>query len=364
MRNGILRGMELHPLPRKSDLAPVIHSHRVFDGYSVENVAFESFPGFFCSGNLYRPTSTATSVNGAYAGVLCPHGHFSSLPDRPGGRFRDAVQQRCALLARAGAVVLAYDMVVWGDSDQLKHSDPYVLTLQTWNSVRAVDFLTSLPEVDGQRIGVTGASGGGTQSFLLAALDERVRVSIPVVMVSAHFFGGCNCESGLPIHRSAEHLTNNADIAALAAPRPQLLISITWRTLREPGEREDPNELGPAPVDARRKDQSCNTPDVEFPYLQRVYGLLGAEANVENIHLPDENHDYGRSKRAGAYGFFAKHLNLDFEGVRDSAGNIDESFVSLLPENELRVWTAEHPRPTHAMQGAAAVEKAFWKLER
>ncbi len=359
VRRGILCGMKLDPLPEKSDLAPIIHSRKELDGYTVENVAFESFPGFFSTGNLYRPASEGSR----YAGVLCPHGHFASIPGRPGGRFRDDMQLRCVSLARMGAVVFTYDMVGWGDSDQLKHSAPYVLTFQTWNSIRAVDFLTSLHEVDEQRIGVTGASGGGTQSFLLTAVDDRVSVSIPVVMVSAHFFGGCNCESGLPIHHSDNHTTNNADIAALVAPRPQLLISIVGRTDRtKTGAREGPNERGPAPANARRMDQSCNTPEVEFPYLQRVYGLLGAEENVENLHLPKENHDYGRSKREGAYGFFAKHLGLDMEAVQGGSGNVDESLVSLRPESELRVWTAEHPRPAHALQGAAAVEEAFWGL--
>ena len=144
---------------------------------------------------------------------------------------------------------------------------------------------------------LTGASGGGTQSFLLAALDQRVRVSIPVVMVSAHFFGGCNCESGLPIHRSADHLTNNADIAALAgSSTPAAHLHHLADHYGSPANGRTQMNWTPAPVDARRKDQSCNTPDVEFPYLQRVYGLLGAEANVENIHLREENHDYGRSE--------------------------------------------------------------------
>ena len=112
---------------------------------------------------------------------------------------------------------------------------------------------------------------------------------------------------------------NNADIAALAAPRPQLLISVTWR-----GEGKE-----------RRKDQSCNTPEVEFPYLRRVYRLLGAEDNVANRHLADEGHDYGFNKRVAAYSFCAKHLNLELTSIQNRPGQVDESFVRLLDEHDL-----------------------------
>lgn len=330
VRQGILHGLQLAP-PPKGALDPLIHSERKCDGYRVANVAFESLPGFFVTGNLYRPAQPP-APGAAHAGMLCPHGHF------PGGRFRADLQRRCAALARMGAVVFAYDMVGWGESRQMDHNDePYVLTLQCWNSMRGIDFLLSLGDVDPDRIGITGASGGGTQTFLLAALDERVRVSIPVVMVSAHFPGGCNCESGLPIRHGPGHETNNADIAALAAPRPQLLISVTWR-----GEGSE-----------RRKDQSCNTPEVEFPYLQRVYRLLGAEDNVANLHLADEGHDYGFNKRLGAYSFCAKHLNLELASIRNRTGQVDESFVRLLNEGDLRVWDADHPPPDGPLSGAA-----------
>ena len=244
VRKQILLGSKLSPLPKRTPLNPIIKNKREYNGYTVETVSFEARPGFFVYGNMYRPLGH----KGKRPGVLCPHGHFRGAE---GARQRPSQQHRCATLARMGAVVFSYDMIGFGDSKHLgwNHNHPQSLTLQTWSSIRAVDFLETIPEVDTKRIGVTGCSGGGTQTFLLAAIDDRVTVSVPVVMVSANFFGGCNCESGMPIHKTKNLETNNAEIAALVTPRPLKLISVGG-------------------------DWTKNTPKVEYPFIPVSYTHL------------------------------------------------------------------------------------------
>jgi dienelactone hydrolase len=320
IRQGIIKGMKLDQMPNGgNDFKPIIRNTRTMDGYIVENIAIESFPGFYITGNLYRPVKADKKC----AAILTPHGHWQ---DR---RMSPDVQTRCACFARMGAVVFAYDMVGYGDSRQVDHKIPIALLLQTYNSKRVLDYLVSRPDVDPERIGVTGESGGGTQTIMITALDKRIRVSVPAVMVSAYFFGGCTCESGMPVHRSDHHQTNNVEIAALCAPRPMLLIS----------------DGG---------DWTKNTPRIELPYIQRVYALYDAESKIDNAHFPAERHDYGPNKRFPVYNFFDHYLGLDADKLPYKNG-FDESFVTILPKSDLQVFNDQNPIPANALKGNDAV---------
>ena len=287
---------------------------KAFDGYSVQNVSFEALPGFMVIGNLYLPAEPGKSM----PGVLLPHGHLEN------GRRHSSTQILAASLARMGAAVFAWDMLGFGESTQCEHKHPQAMRIQTYSSMRALDFLLSQPGVDESRLAVTGASGGGTQSFILAAIDDRIDVAAPVVQVSAHFYGGCTCESGMPIHVHDGFETNNVEIAASFAPKPLLLVS----------------DGG---------DWTANTPKVEFPYIQRIYTLLDAADQVDNAHFADEGHDYGPSKRAAVTKFFAKYLNLELAAVQNASGEIDESFVAVLDLDDLAAFDDTHRPPAHAL---------------
>jgi hypothetical protein len=235
LREHVLASAGLLPLPEKTPLRPSIFGEVRRADYSVSKVYFESLPGFFVTGNLYRPAG-----DGPFPAILSPHGHWTY------GRLENTALMsgpgRAINLARQGFVVFMYDMIGYNDSQQVPHtfSGPReylwglsLSGLQLWDSIRAIDFLETLPYVRRDAIGMTGESGGGTQTFLAAAVDSRIAVAAPVNMISLHMQGGCLCENppGLRLE------TTNVEIAATIAPRPLLMISATGDWTAETLER-------------------------------------------------------------------------------------------------------------------------------
>jgi hypothetical protein len=288
LREHILATAGLLPMPDKTPLNAVVFGDLKRSDYTVSKVYFESVPGFFVTGNLYRP-----SGNGPFPAILSPHGHWTY------GRLENttlaSVPGRAINLARQGFVVFTYDMIGYNDSRQLTHTfggqreNLWGLTLaglHLWNSVRAIDFLEALPYVKRDAIGATGASGGGTQTFLLAAVDDRVKVAAPVNMISLHMQGGCLCEN-LPGLRLD---TTNVEIAATIAPRPLLMVSATG-------------------------DWTKNTIETEYPAMRRMFSLFGADDRVHALRI-DAPHNYNKESREAVYAWMARWLQGAPAGVR------------------------------------------------
>ena len=287
LRQQVRSAAGLLPMPEKRPMTPQIFGRINRGEYTIEKVLLETWPGYYLSGNLYRPAKA-----GKHPGIASPHGHWNY------GRLEHSqhgsVPARCVNLARQGFVVFAYDMVGYNDTVQTPHAFGWnvedaqhrrqmlwsftPLGLQLWNSIRVVDFLTSLPDVDAERIGATGASGGGTQTFLLAAVDERVKFTAPVNMISGIMQGGSPCENAPGLRFD----TYNVELAALTAPRPMIMVSATG-------------------------DWTRNTPRDEYPAMQSIYRLYDREALLETVQI-DAPHNYNQASREAVYQFFAKHV--------------------------------------------------------
>lgn len=327
LRDHIKTSMGVQPVPPKTPLHTKIFDRIERDGYSVEKVYFESYPGFYVTGNLYRPLGK----EGPFPAVLSPHGHWGA--GRLANEETGSVPGRCINLARQGHIVFSYDMIGYVDSKQLDHRgfsterewlwsiSPH--TIQFWNSVRGVDFLESLEDVDPERIGCTGASGGGTQTFCLTAVDERVKVSAPVNMISAHFQGGCICENAANLRIDA----NNVEYGAMMAPRPLLMVSTTG-------------------------DWTTETPWMEYPAIRSVYKLFDAEPHVHMVQM-DAPHNYNKDSREAVYAWFGKWFLQD-----ENAEHFKEQPFTIEPEESLRVFPNELP------DEAASEEELIRYLQR
>jgi dienelactone hydrolase len=350
VRRQILVAEGLWPMPTKTPLNAVIHGKIDRGEYTVEKVYFESAPGFFVTGNLYRPAK----INGKAPGVLFAHGHWKDARLSESGdaellneiatgqeRFeeggRSRFQSMCVQLARMGCIVWQWDMLSDSDSKQLSDQIVHrfakqrpemnttenwglyspqaeahlqsIMGLQTLNAIRSLDFLLSLPEVDADRIAMTGASGGGTQTFILSAIDPRVKLSFPAVMVSTAMQGGCTCENASLLRVNS----GNIEFAGLFAPKP----------------------LGMTTANDWTKEMSTKG----FPELKQLYSFLGAPNNVmlhRGEHFP---HNYNAVSRSAFYGWVNKHFKLGFKEP------VVERDYQRLSKEQLTVWDAQHPAP-------------------
>ena len=323
------QALQLEQLPASPRTQPIVTAQRKYNGYTVENIAIEILPGLWVNGSLYKPAR----YKGKIPVVLNPDGHWEKQ------RYRPDCQYRCAALAKMGAMAFSYDLFAWGESLlQFKpedHRRSLSMSIQVLGSIRILDYLLSLKDADTNRVAITGGSGAGSHTVLLTALDSRIKVSAPVVSLSSYFYGGCPCESGMPIHDCGGR-TDNVEIAAMAAPRPQLVVS-------DGGDWTD------------------RMPEHDFLYLQKMYGWYGKKENVQNVHLPLEKHDFGISKRTAVYSFMAKELALNLKAIQNAAGKVDESGISIEKEEQMYVFGDKGEQlPANAIKGFTQLE-ILWK---
>jgi acetyl xylan esterase AXE1 len=330
LKKQILFSAGLWPSPAKSPIKAAIFGKVDRGDHTIEKVYFESYPGFYVTGNLYRPKN----VTGKAPAVLCPHGHWAY--GRLENQQLNSGPARAASFARQGYVAFSYDMVGYNDSAAVSHRfaaghrenivdrealwSVNLLGLQLWNSIRSIDFLLTLPEVDPERIACTGESGGGTQTFLLAAVDERVKLSAPVNMVSFLMQGGSVCENAPNLRID----TNNVEIASLMAPRPMMLVSATG-------------------------DWTRNMMTSEYPAVRGVYKLFGVEDKLTAIQI-DADHNYNQPSREAVYGWFA-HWFLG----RAEPTPIKERGNAVASINDLLVF-AGRPRPENELNESQLTE--------
>jgi sugar phosphate isomerase/epimerase/dienelactone hydrolase len=333
----LLEALQLTHLPASPGTEPIKANFRKMDGYTIENIAIEILPGVWVNGSLYKPASYKTRPNGAVGQgripvVLHPQGHWDKH------RYRPDCQYTSAAIAKMGAMVFNYDMFAWGESMlQFKFEDhrrSLAMTLQVLASIRILDYLLAQKDADTNRVAIVGGSGGGTHTVFMTALDQRIKVSAPVVNLSSYFYGGCPCESGEDVHGCGGR-TDNLEIAAMAAPQPQLVVS-------DGGDWTD------------------RMPEHDFLYLEKIYNWYGKGDNIVNVHLPLEKHDFGFNKRKAVYEFFAKHLKLNLKAIEAADGSIVDTTIVIEPENAFYVFGDKGEKlPARAIKGFDNLERLF-----
>ncbi len=298
------KAIGLEVLPDRTPLNPRITGTHDFGGYVLENLVFDSRPNFPVTATLYHPKAAAA---GKRAAIVCPIGHFPEY-----GKAVNEVQARSIKLAEMGFIVLTYDAIGHGERmipGNVHHEGGWALLplaetiagWMVWDSMRAVDYLLTRPDVDPARIGITGNSGGGLNSLFTAAIDTRIRAAV-VVGYTFEFnnwlkYAGshCTCTQLPGLFRAMEWF----EIAGLIAPRPLMMLQ---------GDHDDIFPIS----GARRSGRNT----------QAIYALLGHSDGARFVEVPGQPHSYNRYYRERMYGFMAQHLLHQGDGEPIPEGDV------------------------------------------
>jgi dienelactone hydrolase len=347
LREEYLYMLGLSPMPERTPLKTTVTGTLTGDGFVVEKLHFQSRPGLYVTGNLYRPATPERSdpLAGARAGkevekhpavlYLCGHANHG----RDG--CKAPYQSSGIWFARHGYVCLMIDTLQLGEIAGIHHgtyresrwwwhSRGYTPAgVECWNGIRGIEYLVSRPDVDPERIAVTGISGGGAATLWVAAADDRVKVAVPVsgmsdlqCYVAGEAING-HCDCMFLYNTFAWPWTN---IAALVAPRPMLFIN------------SDADRLFPMDGNERIINR-----------LEQLYSLFGAGDRVDSL-VSIGGHDYRQDIRQGVYRFINTYLKNDPRPVTDSEVGLvgdraNDSTYPIAPE-KLRVWPSDADIPT------------------
>ncbi len=324
----------LSPRPERSPLKATITGRVKGDGYVVDLLHYQSRPRLYVTANLYRPA--VTPADRRLPAILYVCGHSP----RPRNGNKTAFQSHGIWFARHGYICLVVDTLRLGEIAAIHHgtyregrwwwhSRGYTSAgVECWNGVRGVDYLISRPDVDPQRIGVTGISGGGAATFWVAAADERVRVAVPVSgMADLPSYVGNRVING---HCDCMFLYNTfrwpwTNIAALIAPRPQLFVNSHRDAI--------------FPMDANERISNR---------LESLYSLFGASDRFDTL-VSRGGHAYREDIRRGVYRFLNIYLKNDASAVEDSEVDLvtgrGDSTQHPIPPESLRVFKTDDDIP-------------------
>ncbi len=281
------------------------------DGYRVEQLIFQTLPDVWMTANAYVPDGP-----GKHPAVLCVHGHWKGAKQDP------HVQARCIGLVRLGFFVLAVDAFGAGERGIGKalgeyHGEMVAATLwpigrplsglQVYENMRAVDYLLTRREVDGDRIGITGASGGGNQSMYAGAFDERIKAVVPACSVGNYraYLGAacCMCE----VVPGAIQFTEEWGVLSLTAPRALMIVSAT----------QDAFQF------------SVGEAQKSMAFVEPVYDLYQQPTNVKHA-IFESRHDYNQPMREAMYGWMTLHLKGEGDGSPIPEADLETEDPELL----------------------------------